>query len=63
MTEIIELINSVGFPIVAAAALYKMNLDSVKRYDATLNEIQSVIRENTAALNVLIAEHRSGTNE
>lgn len=50
MTEIVELINSVGFPIAMCIALFYMNNGALKTQQQTLTEIQQVVKSNTTAL-------------
>lgn len=50
MNEIIELINSVGFPIAMCIALFWMNNGSLKTQQQTLSEIKTVISSNTDAI-------------
>ena len=50
MTEIVELINSVGFPIAMCIALFYMNNGALKTQQQTLTEIQKVVKSNTTAL-------------
>lgn len=50
MNEIVELINSVGFPIAMCIALFYMNNGALKTQQQTLTEIQQVVKTNTAAL-------------
>jgi FtsZ-binding cell division protein ZapB len=50
MNEVVELINSVGFPIAMCIALFYMNNGALKTQQQTLTEIQQVVKGNTAAL-------------
>lgn len=50
MNEIVELINSVGFPIAMCIALFYMNNGALKTQQQTLTEIQQVVKTNTAAM-------------
>lgn len=53
MSELVELINSVGFPIAMCIALFWMNNGSLKTQQQTLSEIKNVIASNTDAIDNL----------
>lgn len=50
---IVELINTVGFPIVACAALFWMNINSLKQQRLLLQEMQQAVNANTAVMKEL----------
>ena len=45
--EIVEIINSVGFPIVASGALFWLNVHSLKQQRIMLRELEKTIDKNT----------------
>ena len=55
---IIELINSVGFPIVCCIALFYLNIKNNNRYEKQLEEIKKVVENNTTILNQLLISVR-----
>lgn len=55
---IIELINSVGFPIVCCIALFYLNIRNNNRYEKQLDEIKKVVENNTTILNQLLMNVR-----
>lgn len=50
---ITQLINSVGFPIVASGALFWLNVNVMRQQKETLAELQKSLSEHTEALNRL----------
>lgn len=50
---IVEIINSVGFPIVACAALFWMNINSLKQQRLILHEMQQAVNANTEVMKEL----------
>lgn len=50
---IVELINSVGFPIVACGALFWMNVHSLKQQRMILNELTKTVEHNTQTMREL----------
>ena len=50
---IVDLINSVGFPIVACAALFWMNINSLKQQRLLLQEMQQAVNANTEVMKEL----------
>lgn len=50
---IVELINTVGFPIVACAALFWMNINSLKQQRLLLQEMQQAVNANTEVMKEL----------
>lgn len=62
MNEIVELINSVGFPIAMCIALFYMNNGALKTQQQTLTEIQQVVKTNTAALETLTDQLKDNRN-
>lgn len=53
MSEFVEIINSVGFPIVAVMALFWQNTEMRKMFDNEQKELQKTISENTLVLTKL----------
>lgn len=53
---IIELINSVGFPIVASAALFWMNVNTLKQQRLLLQEVKQSVDANTEVMKELIRQ-------
>ena len=54
--SLLEILNSVGFPIVACIALFKMNRDQANYYKEMLTEFRITIEKNTDAINNLTRE-------
>lgn len=50
MSEMIEVINNVGFPIFAVMALFWQNTEMRKMFDNEQKELQKTIAENTVVL-------------
>lgn len=50
---LIEIVNSVGFPIVACAALFWMNINSLKQQRMILNELTKTVEHNTQIMQEL----------
>lgn len=50
---IIELINAVGFPIVACGALFWMNINSLKQQRMILSELTKTVDQNTQIMREL----------
>lgn len=50
---LVEIINSVGFPIVACAALFWMNINSLKQQRMILNELTKTVEHNTQTMQEL----------
>lgn len=55
-STIIELINSVGFPIVASAALFWMNVNTLKQQRLLLQEVKQSVDANTEVMKELIRQ-------
>ena len=53
MGTIVELINSVGFPIVVCGALFWMNINSLKQQRMILNELTKTVDQNTQIMREL----------
>lgn len=53
MSEMVEVINSVGFPIFAVIALFWQNTEMRKMFDNEQKELQKTISENTLILTKL----------
>lgn len=51
--QIIEIINTVGFPIVACGALFWMNIHSLKQQRMILNELTKTVDQNTQIMREL----------
>ena len=51
---IVELINSVGFPIGMCVALFWFSQNTLKRQQELLDQFKDTIRDNTEALRQLI---------
>lgn len=47
VNEVVEVINSVGFPIVASGALFWLNVHSLKQQRIMLAELEKTIDKNT----------------
>lgn len=58
---LIELINSIGFPIAACVALYYMNMAILKRQEEILQKLQSTLDHNTRSIDALVSEIRRGS--
>lgn len=52
-SAIVELINTVGFPIVACAALFWMNINTLKQQRLLLQEMQQAVNANTEVMKEL----------
>ncbi len=50
---IVELINTVGFPIVCCGALFWMNINSLKQQRMILNELTKTVDQNTQIMREL----------
>lgn len=50
---LIEIINSVGFPIVACGALFWMNVTSLKQQRLILSELTKTVEHNTQIMQEL----------
>ena len=53
MTEIVEMINSVGFPIVATCAMAYLLLNEQKAHKEEMKELQKAIEGNTLIMTEL----------
>lgn len=53
MSEMVEVINNVGFPIFAVMALFWQNTEMRKMFDNEQKELQKTISENTLVLTKL----------
>lgn len=51
--QIVELVNTVGFPIVCCAALFWMNIHSLKQQRMILNELTKTVDQNTQIMREL----------
>ena len=50
MEIIVELINTLGFPIAVCIALFWMNREMMKSYQLLLTEFKDIIRDNTEVM-------------
>lgn len=55
MSDMVEVINNVGFPIFAVMALFWQNTEMRKMFDNEQKDLQKTIAENTAVLAKLSA--------
>lgn len=53
MSEMVEVINNLGFPIFAVMALFWQNTEMRKMFDNEQKELQKLIYENTLVLTKL----------
>lgn len=53
MSDMVEVINNVGFPIFAVMALFWQNTEMRKMFDNEQKELQKTISENTLVLTKL----------
>ena len=58
MNDIVNLINSVGFPIAACVALYYQNIQSNKMYEKMVDEFSAAVNANTKTLTELVEKLR-----
>lgn len=64
MTEIITVINTVGFPIACCVALFMQNGKNAENYQGIINSMQKTIENNTLALKELsIRIEKEGENK
>ena len=54
MTEIGQLISTLGFPIVASGALFWLNLKTSETYSKSIEEMRKTIEENSKVVSELI---------
>lgn len=54
MQSVMTAISTLGFPIVACAAMFWLNWKSEERHDAEIKELQTAINNNTIALTKLL---------
>lgn len=54
VAEIVEVINSVGFPIVASGALFWLNVHSLKQQRIMLRELEKTIDKNTYVISSIV---------
>lgn len=55
-STIVELINTVGFPIVASVALFWMNINTLKQQRLLLQEVKQAVDANTEVMKELIRQ-------
>lgn len=58
MNDIVNVINSVGFPIAACVALYYQNIQSNKMYEKMVDEFSTAVDANTKTLSELVEKLR-----
>ena len=69
MSEMVEIIDNLGFPIFAVMALFWQNTEMRKMFDNEQKELQKTISENTLVLTKLsvnldrVIEERGGNYE
>lgn len=61
-TELTTLIGSLGFPIVACAALFWQQNTLTKMYQEQIEKLSDVIREHTASIQALITTVKDVTD-
>ena len=59
-SQLIELVNSAGFPITMCIALLWINQENMKTQQRLMESLDSAIVENTKVLNTLTNEIRRG---
>lgn len=57
--EIIEIINSVGFPIVACGALFWLNVRTLRQQRMMLRELEQTIEKNTYVISSIAEKVKS----
>ena len=57
---VVEIINSVGFPIACCVALFYQNHKQDERYDQQMKELSKVIETNTLTLTELCTRLEGG---
>lgn len=62
MNDIVNVINSVGFPIAACVALYYQNIQSNKMYEKMVEEFSAAVNANTKTLSELVEKLRKDPN-
>lgn len=62
MNEILEVINTVGFPVACCIALFYQNSKQDERYDVQMKELTKVIENNTLSLTELNLRLEKGGN-
>ena len=56
LSELVELINGVGFPIAVSIALFWYNRDTIREQQKLLIELKDTIRDNSEVMKDLIDE-------
>ena len=59
-SQLIELVNSAGFPITMCIALLWINQENMKTQQRLMESLDAAIEENTKVLNTLTNEIRRG---
>lgn len=57
--EIVEIINSVGFPIVACGALFWLNVRTLRQQRMMLHELEQTIEKNTYVISSIAEKVKS----
>lgn len=57
--EIVEIINSVGFPIVACGALFWLNVRTLRQQRMMLRELEQTIEKNTYVISSIAEKVKS----
>ena len=56
LSELVELINGVGFPIAVSIALFWFNRDTIREQQKLLIELKDIIRDNSEVMKDLVDE-------
>ena len=59
-SQLIELVNSAGFPIMMCVALLWINQENMKTQQRLMESLDAAIEENTKVLNTLTNKIRCG---
>ena len=60
LRALIDLINSVGFPIAVSIALFWINLQTIKEQHKLLIDFKDIIRDNSEVMRDLVDEIKRG---
>lgn len=60
LRTLIDLINSVGFPITVSIALFWINLQTIKEQHKLLIDFKDIIRDNSEVMRDLVDEIKRG---
>lgn len=58
--EISQLVSNLGFPIVACAALFYMNLKTSESYNKTMENMRETINKNTETMQHILNHFKEG---